>query len=64
MSILNNGIMLVRFDSAVGMNEVLQGGIYHFDRKPFIVKAWSPYMEFTRQELHTVPIWVKFTYGA
>lgn len=56
---LKNGIMLVRFDTKIGKNEVIQGGIYHFDNKPFIVKAWTPDMEFTREELLTVPIWVK-----
>ncbi|KAF3681641.1 hypothetical protein FXO37_02819 [Capsicum annuum] len=59
VSMLKNGIVLVRFDSSKGKEEVLQGGIYHFDNKPLIVKAWHPYMEFTREELYTVPIWVK-----
>lgn len=59
ISMLKNGIVLVRFDTELGKNEVLQGGIYHFDNKPFIVKSWSPDMEFTRDELYTVPIWVK-----
>lgn len=36
------------------------GGIYNFDSKPFIVKAWTPEMEFSRQELYTVSIWVNF----
>lgn len=57
---LKNGIVLVRFHSAIGQTEVLQGGIFHFDSKPFIVKAWFPEMEFTREELYIVPIWVKF----
>lgn len=59
VSMLKNGVVLVRFDSEVGKNDVLQGGIYHFDNKPFIVKAWNLYMEFSRDELYTVPIWVK-----
>ncbi|KAM3232111.1 hypothetical protein P3S67_009337 [Capsicum chacoense] len=59
ISMLKNGVVLVRFDSKVRMDEVLQGGIYHFDNKPLIVKAWSSEMEFTREELYTVPIWVK-----
>lgn len=53
---LKNGVILVRFDIEVGKNEVIEGGIYHFDNKPFIVKAWSPDMEFTRDEINTVPI--------
>ncbi|KAH0738394.1 hypothetical protein KY290_037099 [Solanum tuberosum] len=56
---LDNGVILVRFDSETRKNEVLQGGIYHFDNKPFIVKAWSPDMKFTREEPYTVPIWIK-----
>ncbi|XP_070051743.1 uncharacterized protein [Nicotiana tomentosiformis] len=60
ISMLKNGVTLVRFDSEIGKNEVIQGGIYHFDNKPFIVKAWSPDLEFTREELLTVPIWIKF----
>lgn len=59
VSILKNGIVLVRFDFGIGKEEVLQGGIHQFDNKPLIVKAWCSYMEFTREELYTVPIWVK-----
>lgn len=39
---------------------MIQGGIYHFDNKPFIITAWSPELEFTKEELLTVPILVKF----
>lgn len=56
---LKNGIVIVRFDTKIEKNEVIQDGIYHFDSKPFIVKAWSPDMEFTRVKLLTLPIWVK-----
>ncbi|XP_019244532.1 PREDICTED: uncharacterized protein LOC109224406 [Nicotiana attenuata] len=59
VSMLKNGIVIVRFDSIMGKNEVLQGGIYHFDNKSFIVKAWNVDMEFTKEELYTVPIWIK-----
>ncbi|KAH0657386.1 hypothetical protein KY289_026134 [Solanum tuberosum] len=59
ISMLKNGIVLARFDTAEGKNVVIQGGIYHFDNKPFIVKVWQPDMKFTREELYTVPIWVK-----
>lgn len=44
----------------IGKQEVLQGGIYHFDNKPFIVKEWTPELEFTKEELQIVPIWIKF----
>nr|XP_009601039.1 uncharacterized protein LOC104096382 [Nicotiana tomentosiformis] len=57
---LKNGVILVRFDTIVWKNDVIQDGIYHFDNKPFIVKSWNPEMEFTRDELNTVPIWIRF----
>lgn len=56
---MKNGIVLVSFESEESLNEVLQGGIYHFDNMPFIMKAWHSEMEFTRDELLTVPIWIK-----
>lgn len=53
---MKNGIVLVRFESDEGKNKVIQGTIYHFDKKPLIIKAWNPDMEFTRTELQLVPI--------
>ncbi|KAH0650194.1 hypothetical protein KY284_030106 [Solanum tuberosum] len=59
VAMLKNGVIIVRFDSVEGKEEVLKGGIYHFDNKPFIVKTWSMDMEFTKEELNSVPIWIK-----
>ncbi|KAK4707000.1 hypothetical protein R3W88_033439 [Solanum pinnatisectum] len=60
VDMLKNGVLVVRFETVIGKHEALQGGIYHFDNKPFIVKEWTPELEFTKEELQTVPIWVKF----
>ncbi|KAK4733492.1 hypothetical protein R3W88_007753 [Solanum pinnatisectum] len=46
--VLRNGI-----DSEEGKLEVLQGGIYNYDNKLLIVKAWTPEMEFSKEELLT-----------
>ncbi|XP_060183185.1 uncharacterized protein LOC132613154 [Lycium barbarum] len=59
IAMLKNGVIIVRFDTEMGKNDVIQAGIYHFDSKPFIVKAWNSDMDFSREELRTVPIWVK-----
>lgn len=59
MAMLKNGIVLVRFDTNVGRDLVIQEGIYHFDNKLLIVKAYTPDLEFSREELYTVTIWVK-----
>ncbi|MCD7447286.1 hypothetical protein HAX54_027148 [Datura stramonium] len=54
-----NGIVLVGFDYSEGKNEVIQEGIYHFNNKPFTVKAWHSDMEFNMEELYIGPIGVK-----
>lgn len=59
VSILKNRIVLAHFATIEGKNVLLQGGIYHFDSKPVIVKAWNPDMEFSKEVLSTFPIWVK-----
>lgn len=56
---LMNGVVMVRTDTEIGQHEVIQAGIYHLDSKPFIVKAWHADMDFSREELHTVPTWIK-----
>ncbi|KAK4729493.1 hypothetical protein R3W88_022481 [Solanum pinnatisectum] len=60
VEMLRNGVIVVRFETFIGKQEVLQGGIYDFDNKPFIVKEWTQEQEFTKEELETVPIWIKF----
>lgn len=59
VSMMKNGIVMMSFDNEVGKNDVIQGGIYSFDNKPLIVKVWTPDMEFSREELQSVPIWIK-----
>lgn len=44
----------------MGKHEAIEGVIYHFDNKPFIVKAWTLDLEFTREELLTIPSWIKW----
>lgn len=60
ITMLWNGKLLVWFDDVEGKKVVIEGGLYHFDNKPFTMKAWYLYMEFTKEKLLTIPIWVKF----
>ncbi|KAG5624322.1 hypothetical protein H5410_009540 [Solanum commersonii] len=60
IAMLKNGVLAVRFETVIRKHEALQGGIYHFDNKPFIVKEWTPELKFSKEELQTVLIWVKF----
>lgn len=47
----------------MGKNEVIEGErIYYFDNKPFKVKLiLDAYIKFSREELYTIPIWVKLS---
>lgn len=55
---MKNDIVLIRFETTESQSKVLQGRINHFNCKPFIVKAWSPKLEFTKESL-SVPIKIK-----
>lgn len=32
---------MVKFQTKIGKHEVIQGDIYHYDNKPFIVKEYT-----------------------
>ncbi|KAJ8429181.1 hypothetical protein Cgig2_011785 [Carnegiea gigantea] len=38
-----------------------QNGLFHFDHKPFIVKAWTPKMEFNTNAIASLQIWIQFS---
>ncbi|KAJ8439192.1 LOW QUALITY PROTEIN: hypothetical protein Cgig2_003405 [Carnegiea gigantea] len=39
---------------------VLGKGIYYFDQKPFVVKAWNEHLEIDTNDINSRPIWVQF----
>ena len=43
--LIKKGLFLVRFMEQQDAVIVAQKGVYHFDQKPFIVKAWTLEME-------------------
>lgn len=56
VGMVNRGVFLVRFESkedqerACNMNGIL------FDKKPFIVKPWSPKISYDKASLSSVPV--------
>jgi len=56
---VRKGILVVRFKNQLDQQEVLRRGLYFFDRKPFIVRAWNEVMQLDISSLHTLPIWVQ-----
>lgn len=61
VAMMKNGILLIRFNTEEGKEEVLDEGIYHLNSKPLIVRAWTPKMDFSKDELWFVPIWIKMS---
>ena len=39
--------------------EVVQKGIYYFDRKPFVAKPWNEEMEINTVKIFSLPVWVQ-----
>ncbi|XP_074293298.1 uncharacterized protein LOC141620281 [Silene latifolia] len=59
ISFMHNGIFLVRFKTMEMKNKVLQSGYYMFDNKPLIVKEWVKDLEMKKEDVKTVPAWIR-----
>ena len=57
--LVKKGLYLVRFDELKDALEVAQKGVFHFDQKPLIVKAWNPDMEMSIDTIKSSPIWIQ-----
>ncbi|KAJ8436063.1 hypothetical protein Cgig2_000359 [Carnegiea gigantea] len=57
--LIKRGLYLVRFTSLQDAMTVAQRGIYHFDHKPFIVKAWNPELEINVDPIASLPMWIQ-----
>ncbi|XP_074289092.1 uncharacterized protein LOC141614232 [Silene latifolia] len=54
-----NGIFLVRFKTMKMKEKVLSSGHYLFDNKPMIVKSWEKDLEMKKDDVKSVPAWIK-----
>lgn len=55
---MKRGMFLVRFKATDVRDHVLSGH-YFFDRKPLIIKQWNSEMDFEKDDLKTVLVWVQ-----
>ncbi|XP_021852705.2 uncharacterized protein [Spinacia oleracea] len=53
------GVFLVRFTTMEKRDAVLKLNRPFFDSKPVVLKPWTQDMDFTKEDLRSVPIWVK-----
>ena len=52
-------IFIVRFTTMKNRDKVVDGGYPFFDGKPVMVKAWTRDMDFKRDEVRKIPIWIQ-----
>ncbi|KAJ8425063.1 hypothetical protein Cgig2_004287 [Carnegiea gigantea] len=57
---VRKGVFLVRFHDPQDKLTVMKNGIYFFDKKPFIMKAWNKERSLDISSLPTFPVWVQF----
>ncbi|XP_074277924.1 uncharacterized protein LOC141601531 [Silene latifolia] len=61
ISFIRNGIFIVRFKTVEKMKEVVKPGHFMFDNKPVIINEWSPEVDLVKNNVQTVPIWLKLS---
>ncbi|XP_021714866.1 uncharacterized protein LOC110682829 [Chenopodium quinoa] len=59
VSLMTNGVFLVRFRTIEARDRVLGAGPVWFDNKPVIVKQWVAGMDLDAEPVDLVPIWVR-----
>lgn len=55
---VEKGIFIVRFRTMENIDKVVQGRYPFFDGKPVIINAWNQDVDFKRDEIRQIPIWV------
>ena len=56
---LKNGFYLFNFDSADRATNVLERAPWHMANRPLVLKRWQPNIQFLKDDLVRVPIWVR-----
>ncbi|XP_074293233.1 uncharacterized protein LOC141620200 [Silene latifolia] len=59
ISFMPSGVFLVRFKTVEMRDKVLQAGHFLFDNKPMIVKAWHKDLGMTKEDVQSVPAWIR-----
>ncbi|GKC37536.1 ATPase, F1/V1/A1 complex, alpha/beta subunit, partial [Tanacetum coccineum] len=56
----SRGFFFFKFASIYGMDGVLENGPWFIRYAPIILKKWTPNANLLKEDLNSVPIWVKF----
>ncbi|GJR45742.1 zinc knuckle CX2CX4HX4C containing protein [Tanacetum coccineum] len=55
----HHGMFLFQFETKAGMEKVMEGGPWRINLVPIILKEWKPNTLLKKEEVYTVPLWVK-----
>ncbi|XP_074266168.1 uncharacterized protein LOC141588632 [Silene latifolia] len=59
ISFLTNGVFLARFQTEEMKQAFLGSSHFLFDNKPLIFKPWQPDVELTKEDVKSVPAWIR-----
>lgn len=54
-----NGFFLFKFKDHDNMCSVMERAPWHMAKKPLVLKKWQPNLSLAKEEIQTVPIWVR-----
>uniref|UniRef100_A0A803QGH3 DUF4283 domain-containing protein n=1 Tax=Cannabis sativa TaxID=3483 RepID=A0A803QGH3_CANSA len=58
VGLLSYGIFFIRFHETVDRDSLLKGGYIFFNKRPVIMKAWHPNVDFKKEDVSRIPIWI------
>ena len=58
VAMVKRRMFLVRFQTMDARDQVLAGNFF-FDKKPLILKPWTSEIDFEKEDIKTVPVWVQ-----
>lgn len=56
---VNRGVFLVQFGNEEDQAKVVEKGLQMFDKKPIVVKSYSPNIEITKEKVGKVSNWIR-----
>lgn len=60
VTMMENEVFVVRFRTNEAKEKAMEGSPILYDRKPIIMKEWSPDLNLREEDIKVVPTWVKF----
>ncbi|XP_056685651.1 uncharacterized protein [Spinacia oleracea] len=59
VAMVGKGLLLIRFATMENCQKVINGGTQFFDSKPLIIKPWFEEINYAKDPIKQVPVWIK-----